>query len=74
MRSTTSVVAILEDFMGKALSERKMAKTISLKGSTLEMLDDLANTLKNGNQSAMIESLIEDRHKALKSKPEGSHD
>lgn len=50
--------------MAKALSDRKMAKTISLKGSTIIMLEEINATMTNENHSSIIEKLIEEKHKA----------
>jgi len=55
--------------MGKALGDRKMAKTISLKGSTIIMLEEINAQMINENHSSIIEKLIEDKHKSVCGKP-----
>jgi len=49
--------------MAKALSDRKMAKTISLKGSTILMLEEITSRMSGENHSSIIEKLIEEKHK-----------
>ncbi len=50
--------------MGKELGDRKMAKTISIKGSTIMKLEELASIGKGENGSSIIEKLIEREYKS----------
>lgn len=51
--------------MAKELGDRKMAKTISIKGSTIMKLEELASNMKGENGSSLIEKLIEREHKSM---------
>ncbi len=50
----------------KALSERKITKTISLTGNTIIMLEELADMDGEKSQSNVIEKLIVERYKNAK--------
>lgn len=58
--------------MAKTLNDRKMAKTISLKGSTILKLDDISSKMNGVNHSAVIENLIEKEYSTLFSGTEGN--
>jgi len=49
----------------KELGDRKMAKTVSLKGSTIMKLEEIASKSKGESSSSVIANLIEKEHSSL---------